>query len=65
MAQQSHIFKSKMTQKIDAKDMIAFIIIIAGFILIYNGANGFATATVSLVAGYYFGRRDITIDQNE
>lgn len=40
-----------------AKDIIAIIILLAAFVLIYLGVDSWLQGIVALIVGYYFGRR--------
>jgi len=40
------------------KDMIALVIILAGFLLIWQGYNGWLQGMLALIIGYYFARRE-------
>jgi hypothetical protein len=42
---------------IKPRDVIAAIALLGGGLLLYKGVDGFVTATVTLIIGYYFGRR--------
>lgn len=46
-----------MLEKIRAADIIAFTLIIGAFVLKLRGADGTTTATIALVAAYYFGKQ--------
>ena len=44
-------------EKIYPRDIIAVIVIISGFIALAAGADGFITAILTFVIGYYFSKR--------
>ena len=44
-------------EKIYPRDIIAVIVIICGFIALALGADGFVTAILTFVIGYYFSKR--------
>lgn len=39
------------------KDAIASIVLIACFVLLAFGIDGYISSTITLIVGYYFGRR--------
>ena len=43
--------------KIYSRDIIAIILLLGGFFLIFKGFDGFITAMMALVIGYYFSKR--------
>jgi hypothetical protein len=43
--------------KFKPMDFIAVIIIIGGFLLLYMGKDGIVGSTLTLITGYYFGKR--------
>lgn len=52
------LLKPKCTMKpLDAIDIIAILILTAGFILIAFGADGWVKAMMGTVIGFYYGRR--------
>ena len=44
-------------QKLTPKDLVAIIVLIACFILLYNGVDSFVTAITTAIIGYYFSKR--------
>ena len=50
---------------LSAKDVIAIVLIIGLLILIGLGFNSHIAAMLTLIIGYYFGRRDITAFSSE
>jgi len=44
--------------KITALDLIALVVLLAGFSLIAMGKDSFVQYVISAVVGYYFGRRE-------
>ena len=47
----------KSKTELTAKDIIAIIVLIAGFVLLGFGIDSYVTAMMTLIIGYYFGRR--------
>jgi len=55
-----------MIKQIEAKDIIAIVLIIGCIILLGMGKDGFIAALLALVVGYYFGyRRPFMIHNNK
>jgi hypothetical protein len=46
-----------MLEKIRPADIIALTLIVGAFILKMRGADGTTTATIALIAAYYFGKQ--------
>ena len=46
-----------MIEKLKSMDLIAIITIIGCFILIFYQRDGYVSATLTLITGYYFGKR--------
>jgi len=46
-----------MVEKLKPMDLIAIITIIGCFILIFYQRDGYVAATLTLITGYYFGKR--------
>lgn len=55
----------QLTKQIEARDIIAVIVIIGCVILLAMGKNGFIAALLALVVGYYFGYRRPFIIKNK
>ena len=53
----SNKIKMFKLEKIYPRDIIAVIVIICGFIALAFGADGFVTAILTFVIGYYFSKR--------
>lgn len=56
------------TNKFEPKDFIAMITLAASYTLLAFGIDSWVTSTITLVLGYYFGRRkdlEDKIKQNE
>lgn len=56
----------ELIKQIEARDVIAIILIIGCLILLALGKNGFVAALLTFVVGYYFGyRRPFVIRNNK
>ncbi len=49
-----------MTRKFQPTDIIAIVVIIGCFVLIYYNKDGFMSATLTMIVGYYFGKTTST-----
>ena len=47
----------KLDYTIHPRDIIAVIVLVAGFGLLYAGKDSFVTAIITLIIGYYFSKR--------
>lgn len=56
---------NQLIKQIEARDIIAMIVIIGCIILLALGKNGFIAALLALVVGYYFGYRRPFVIKNK
>lgn len=46
-------------------DFIGLVVIVFGFVLIYNGINGLVGSLVAMIVAFYFGKRERNDDQKD